>query len=161
MLHWCGVFITGTLMVPITTTGIESTSTVCNHVTLHNQLLSLGVILSPWKHQGWNMKWLSPPFNDFLHNSSVSFSSTFHIKPLLEQKHFIKTLSRRKSTPLPSAQPSNITSILSHGRNGCLIFPTINETYSVFCCAAALWFDSRVPLLHLYAKHTDEAATYH
>lgn len=28
---------------------------------------------------------VSPQFNDFFHNSSVSFSSTFHIKPLLEK----------------------------------------------------------------------------
>lgn len=66
------------------------------------------------------------------HNSSVSFSSTFHIKPLLA-KALHKTLSSRKSTPLPSAQPSNITSTSSRGRNGCLIFSAINETDYVFC----------------------------
>lgn len=46
------------------------------------------------------------------------------------------------------------------------LFNIPHHKWNIFCAlpdelVSALWFDSRVLLLHLHAKHTDETATYH
>lgn len=71
------------IIAPIMTSRIQSLiQYVYNHVTLQNQLLSLGAILSMKTPKLKHEMIVSPQLNYFFHNSSVSFSSTFHIKPL-------------------------------------------------------------------------------
>lgn len=46
------------------------------------------------------------------------------------------------------------------------LFNIPHHKWNIFCAlpdelVSALWFDSRVLLLHLHAKHTDETAAYH
>lgn len=106
---------------------------------------------------------VSPQFNDFFHNSSVSFSSTFHIKPLLaEALHKNTQQEEVHSIALGTALQYN----LNFSSRQKQLFDIPHHKWNIFCVlpdwlVSALWFDSRVPVLHLYAKHTDEAATYH
>lgn len=106
---------------------------------------------------------VSPQFNDFSYNSSVSFSSTFHIKPLLAKALHKNTQQEEVHLiALGTALQYNLDFISRQKR----LFDIPHHKWNIFCVlperfVSALWFDSRVPLLHLYAKHTDEAATYH
>lgn len=136
---------------------------VYNHVTLQNQLLSLGAILSMKTPKLKHEMIVSPQLNYFFHNSSVSFSSTFHIKPL-QAKALHKNTQQEEVHPiaLGTALQYNLDFISRYKR----LFDIPHHKWNIFCVlldrlVRALWFDSRVPLLHLYAKHTDEAATYH
>lgn len=73
-----------------------------------------------------------------------------------------KNTQQEEVGPLASAQLSNITSASSPGTNACLIFPTTSESHSVSPDGSSLPSGLiREPRLYLYAKHSDEAATYH
>lgn len=130
------------------------------HVTFENQLLSLhSFTTSRLKDEII----VFPQINDFFCNGLVSFSWAFYIKPLLAK-------ALHKNTLQEETQPSALSTALQYNLNIILrqkqLFDIPDHKWNIFyvllyLLVYALWFDLRVPLLHRYAKHTDEAATYH
>lgn len=135
-------------------------SFICDAMqTLQDQLLSLGVTLSMKIPRLKHAAIVSPQCT----RGSSSFSSTFLIKPLLA-KALHKNTQQVKALPtaLGTALQYNLDFISRQSR----LFDIPHHKWNIFCVLqdeliSALWFDSRVLWIHLYANHTDEATTYH
>lgn len=131
----------------------------CHVNTSRPQLLSLGATLSMKIPRLKHAAIVSPQCT----RSPSSFSSTFLIKPLLA-KALHKNTQRVEALPaaLGTALQYHLDFISRQSR----LFAIPHHKWNIFCVLqdeliSALWFDSRVLGIHLYAKHTDEATTYH
>lgn len=124
-----------------------------------NTLLSLGATLFMKIPRLKHAMIVSPQCT----RSSSSFSTTFLIKPLLA-KALHKNTQQVEALPtaLGTALQYHLDSISRQSR----LFDIPHHKWNIFCVLqdeliSALRFDLRVLWIHLYAKHNDEATTYH
>lgn len=138
------------------------------HVSLQNRLLSESAILSMKipRLKIWN-GCDSASLITFPHSSVVSFNSSFRIKSTLaKKKRFHKNPQQEEVHPTapgtaPPIQPRphlTAEAAVWHSPPQMKRIPCFAPVPAPFCPVVLI---PRVPLLHLYAKHTDEAATYH